>query len=1002
LHIEPVLQEYLWLSKIAWGLSLDQRRFSDVFSLIMLARSSAIIGRDEELNLIASFLKAAREGHGGAVFVTGEAGIGKSRLAAAAADLALAEGMCIMRGRSSTIGPMVPFRSLSEALMSLVRSRPAIDLTALEPYQPVLARLIPDWGVPAPGEEGASLVVLAEGVLRLAAAAGRQGGCLLVLDDLQDSDAETLAVVEYLTDNLREQPTLLLAAVHDDPSCALNLAKSVVRRGSGMQLNLRRLTEQNVRGLVASSLGCAPGDVPGQAAQYVWMGSDGIPLLAEELLEEMLSGGLLAQEGGGWRVTGTLRQRLSTTLARVLRGRLERISPNREDLLSLAAVLGQRFSVTLLHAASGLPRRELLDELHGDVISQLVSPDEEIPDWYSFRHALVVDVLLSRLTAERRRELAAAAAAAVEGVYSGFPGEWCQAAATLRLQAGDHVGAGELFAEAGRRALRQGAASSAVGLLEKALELLATDGDARARAEAFSIQLHALVEAGQVERAMSAAAELENVTSSLDHTWRGRLHARLAWAAMIGGRSREGLAQVKIARRFLGPEAPDRDTALVDMVEAHLTLDLPGPGQVGEAERLARRAVAHAASEPEIACQAWQLLGALTRSRDPEEATACLERAQRLAVRHRLPIEEIHALIGLGNDDALRDGSLDRLEQVRTRATQIGAVTTQYQAEASIALQAILRADFAAAGELLDQVLAPTMRLGLLETTRYALLLRAILAAHRARRHDMDAAFAELRRWEGDHARYTPRAFGLARAWCALLEENRPRALRELSLALVAEQKSSTIFQLTGRYGLDLLLRVLDGQADRAEYESLTAAPASRLRWDRQFAMFAGAILAGRAGRAEEAARSVAAAVALAAPYPTARYVGLRLVAEAAIADGWGAPADWLRPAEEYFHNCDITAVASACRSLLRLAGMPVSRRREGIEDIPASLRLVHVTVREYETLCLLVDRLSNREIAARLHVSPRTVEKHVASLLMKTSQPDRIALADFAAAMLR
>jgi DNA-binding NarL/FixJ family response regulator len=57
--------------------------------------------------------------------------------------------------------------------------------------------------------------------------------------------------------------------------------------------------------------------------------------------------------------------------------------------------------------------------------------------------------------------------------------------------------------------------------------------------------------------------------------------------------------------------------------------------------------------------------------------------------------------------------------------------------------------------------------------------------------------------------------------------------------------------------------------------------------------------------------------------------------------------------------------------------------------------------VREYETLRLVVDRLSNREIAARLHLSPRTVEKHVASLLVKTAQPGRIALADFAAAML-
>ncbi|HEY0934972.1 MAG TPA: ATP-binding protein, partial [Trebonia sp.] len=161
-----------------------------------------MIGRDGELRLIQSALSAARDGHGGAVFLIGEAGIGKSRLAAAAADEAFAAGMTIMRGRGSSIGPMVPFRSLTEALMSLLRSRPGLDVSALGPYRPVLARLVPDWGAPSLGEDSGSLVVLAESVLRLTALAGAEGGCLLVLDDLQDSDAETLAVTEYLSDNL--------------------------------------------------------------------------------------------------------------------------------------------------------------------------------------------------------------------------------------------------------------------------------------------------------------------------------------------------------------------------------------------------------------------------------------------------------------------------------------------------------------------------------------------------------------------------------------------------------------------------------------------------------------------------------------------------------------------------------------------------------------------------------------------------------------------------------
>ena len=85
----------------------------------------------------------------------------------------------------------------------------------------------------------------------------------------------------------------------------------------------------------------------------------------------------------------------------------------------------------------------------------------------------------------------------------------------------------------------------------------------------------------------------------------------------------------------------------------------------------------------------------------------------------------------------------------------------------------------------------------------------------------------------------------------------------------------------------------------------------------------------------------------------------------------------------------------------MRRAGVTVSQRRRGAEDIPLPLRSAGVTVREHEILRLVTQRLSNREIAARLHLSPRTVEKHVASLMVKTGQPDRIALGQFGSAAL-
>jgi DNA-binding CsgD family transcriptional regulator len=354
--------------------------------------------------------------------------------------------------------------------------------------------------------------------------------------------------------------------------------------------------------------------------------------------------------------------------------------------------------------------------------------------------------------------------------------------------------------------------------------------------------------------------------------------------------------------------------------------------------------------------------------------------------------------VRLGNDDALRDGVLDRLEQARTQASLVGAVTARYQAEQSIALYSILGGDFATAETLVDQVFAATTRLKLLENTHYVLVVRAILAGHRGRRKEMDEALATFRRWEGDaQPLYAPRVYGLARAFCALLEENRAKAVEEQACALRAEDTTPTVYHLGGRYGLHLLLQALAGSLTMTEFDAVASSPAARLRWDRMFALFGRAVIAGRAGDVTEADAAMAEAMTVGAPYAMGRHLCLRLVAEAAVADGWGAPVEWLRAAEDHFHSADVPAVASACRALLRHSGVRVAQRRSGLADIPSALRSAGLTVREYEVLRLLADRLGNREIADRLHLSPRTVEKHVSSLITKTGLPNRIALSEYA-----
>ncbi|RMI27586.1 helix-turn-helix transcriptional regulator [Streptomyces triticirhizae] len=976
-------------------------------------RTADLVGRDAELAALSAVLRGAAEGRGGTVFVTGEPGIGKTRLAARAMDLARDAGMAVLRGRCTTVGPAVPFRPLTEALLALARSGQAPPGEVLGPYLPVLGRLVPEWSTG--GDCDDSPVVLAEAVLRLAAARGRHHGSLLVVDDLHDADPETLAVVEYLAANVATQPVALLATVRSTPSAALELVDAVVRRGEAGPLPLGRLGGPEVHALAAGLLDCPPGALPREVSADVLADSHGIPFVAEELVRGMISAGRLARaEDGGWRLVPTERPGVPVTLVRVMAERAARLGPGGAAALSVAAVLGRSFPLSVLRRCAGLPEEALARAVRAAVADGLLQPDEEHgPDWYAFAHPLAEEALASPLSPADRAALSARAAEAVAELYPGLPGTWCLLAARLRRAAGEAEVAAGHYREVARRALAGSGPGTAITVIDEALAMLGDGPYAPVRGgvhrELLETLLLALADDGRFDRAVEVADRLRRADLDAGPEAGGdggaarrvELHVRLAWAAEVAGRWEEGLAQVAEARALLPADAGEAETAGIDAVEAYLTVSDTRPGRIARSERLARRAIegARRRADPALACQGWYAVGAAGRGRSLAESDRCFRQTLRIASRHELNGWRAHGLLGLGGNAWLARAATDSLTYAWHEALRTGCVSLAHNAGALLALDAALRSDFARARALVDGALDETRRLKLRSVTRYLLMVRAVGAAHRGRRAELRSALAEFRADGGEQSMEAPLARGLGELFCALLEEDRAAA-EEVGGALraAAEVNGQEFFHLTGRHGLVLLLDVLAGRADRAEWERIAAGQAGRLRFNRQFGRLALAVLEGRAGRPEAAEAAVAEALRDAEPFPVARHLGLRLVAEAALADGWGEPRRWLTEAEEYFHGAGVIAVAGACRSLLRGVGVVVRQRRAGTDRIPEALRAMGLTTREYDVFRLLVDRLGNKALAGRLHLSVRTVEKHVASLLAKTGTGDRNRLCDFAA----
>ncbi|HET9257967.1 MAG TPA: ATP-binding protein [Pseudonocardiaceae bacterium] len=199
-----------------------------------LTRSPVLVARRAELAAARQLVGAVSRGRGSTLLVTGEAGIGKSRLVAEVAALVTGAGLTVLTGHAVPGGGT--YRAVAETLAGPLREHPLLlDSPRLRPYWPALRRLIPAWdgadAEPGPDAGLDRAVVLGEGMLALLSELHGGVGCLLVLEDLHWADADTLSLVGYLADALSGAPVLLTLTARDDVRVP-GMAQLATHRGS--------------------------------------------------------------------------------------------------------------------------------------------------------------------------------------------------------------------------------------------------------------------------------------------------------------------------------------------------------------------------------------------------------------------------------------------------------------------------------------------------------------------------------------------------------------------------------------------------------------------------------------------------------------------------------------------------------------------------------------------------------------------------------------------------
>ncbi|WP_405084288.1 BTAD domain-containing putative transcriptional regulator [Microbispora sp. NBC_01389] len=455
----------------------------------------AFIAREQELARLGERLGAVRRGRGGVLLVTGEAGIGKTRLAQLAAEEAEARGVAVVWGRCVEAEAAPPFWPWLQALRELgERGRAA-------------ARLLAGESADAPADPEAALFELYEGVLAALARSGTP--TLVVLDDLHAADAASLRLLGFLAAELHRRPVLVLATVRPEPGREperLRDALAALTREPGAErLTLRPFTPEDVVTFLRRH------DVTDPAlAGLLYRRTGGNPFYLGELLrllgsEHRLDAASLGVPEGVMEVIGR---------------RVARLPGPTTELLRRAAVLGRDVSLDVLEALTRTPAEEVMSLLEPAVAVGILA---EAPDGFDYRfsHALVRDALYAGLGRLDKARLHLHVAEALESLPPTLPA----GDGTARLPVLAHhfamaarVGGADkavgYAARAARQATAQRAYDEAVGLWEKALLALGRRDPAR--------RCRLLVELGRSLRvvgdALRAQAALEEAIALAEDT----------------------------------------------------------------------------------------------------------------------------------------------------------------------------------------------------------------------------------------------------------------------------------------------------------------------------------------------------------------------------------------------------------------------------------------------------------------------------------------------------